>query len=105
MPISRRELFLDHGRVTIECPRLMSDEELAEVLAAFVETFWPDRPSHRCRYRHHQERCRHSATASRADTRLAVLTICNPIPWPNIFLSNDSGRRFFIGPPQEVARA
>jgi hypothetical protein len=36
MPISRRELFLDHGRVTIECPRLMSDEELAEVLADFV---------------------------------------------------------------------
>jgi hypothetical protein len=36
MPISRRELFLDHGRVSIECPRLMSDEELAEVLADFV---------------------------------------------------------------------
>jgi hypothetical protein len=47
MPISRRELFLDHGRVTIEWPRLMSDEELAEMLAAFVETIRarPPKPS------------------------------------------------------------
>jgi hypothetical protein len=37
MPISRRELYLDHGRVSIECPRLMSDEELADVLEAFVK--------------------------------------------------------------------
>ena len=35
---NRRELFLDHGRVFIEVPRLMSDQELADVLAAFVET-------------------------------------------------------------------
>jgi hypothetical protein len=31
-----REIYLDHDRVAIECPRLMSDEELADVLAAFV---------------------------------------------------------------------
>jgi hypothetical protein len=47
MPISRRELYLDNARVTIECPRLMSDEELAKVLAAFVETVRarPPKPS------------------------------------------------------------
>jgi hypothetical protein len=47
MPISRRELYLDNARITIECPRLMSDEELAEVLAAFVETVRarPPKPS------------------------------------------------------------
>jgi hypothetical protein len=38
MPISRREMYFENGRVTIECPRLMSDEELADVLAVFVET-------------------------------------------------------------------
>jgi hypothetical protein len=32
----RRELFLDHGRVFIKTPRLMTDDELADVLAAFV---------------------------------------------------------------------
>jgi hypothetical protein len=37
-PRPRRELFLDHGRVFIEVPQLMSDQELADVLAAFVET-------------------------------------------------------------------
>jgi hypothetical protein len=36
MPPTRREIFLDHGRVQIECPRLMSDAELAEVLKAFI---------------------------------------------------------------------
>jgi hypothetical protein len=30
-------LFLDHGRVFIEVPRLMTDDKLAGVLAAFVE--------------------------------------------------------------------
>jgi hypothetical protein len=34
---TRREVNLDHGRVTVECPRLMSDAELADVLAAFVK--------------------------------------------------------------------
>jgi len=34
---TRREVNLDHGRVIIECPRLMTDDELADVLAAFVE--------------------------------------------------------------------
>jgi hypothetical protein len=33
---NRREVFLDHGRVFIETPRLMTDSELADVLAAFV---------------------------------------------------------------------
>jgi hypothetical protein len=28
--------LLDHGCITVECPRLMSDDELADVLAAFV---------------------------------------------------------------------
>jgi hypothetical protein len=37
MPISRRELYLDHGRVFIEVPRLMTDRELADVLEAFVK--------------------------------------------------------------------
>jgi hypothetical protein len=32
-----RQIFLDKGRVTIEYPRLMTDAELAQVLAAFVE--------------------------------------------------------------------
>jgi hypothetical protein len=30
------ERFLDHGGVQIECPRLISDVKLAEVLKAFV---------------------------------------------------------------------
>jgi hypothetical protein len=34
---TRREVNLDHGRVTVECPRLMSDAELADVLAVFIE--------------------------------------------------------------------
>jgi hypothetical protein len=37
-PPRPRELFLDHSRVMIGCPRLMTDSELADVLAAFVET-------------------------------------------------------------------
>jgi hypothetical protein len=28
---NRREVFLDHGRVFIETPRLMTDDELADV--------------------------------------------------------------------------
>jgi hypothetical protein len=39
---------LDHGRVFIEIPRLMSDEELADALSsAFAETVWarPAKPS------------------------------------------------------------
>jgi hypothetical protein len=32
----RRQLFLDHGRVQIECPRIMTDEVLADVLSTFV---------------------------------------------------------------------
>jgi hypothetical protein len=35
-PRSRRELGLDHGRVFIEVPRLMTDEELAAVVEAFA---------------------------------------------------------------------
>jgi hypothetical protein len=34
---TRREVKLDHGRITVECPRLMTDDELADVLAAFVK--------------------------------------------------------------------
>jgi hypothetical protein len=47
MPISRREVYLDQARVTIECARLVTDEELAEVLAAFVDQVRarPPRPS------------------------------------------------------------
>jgi hypothetical protein len=33
----RRQLFFDHGRIFVECPRLMSDTELAEVLGVFVD--------------------------------------------------------------------
>jgi hypothetical protein len=33
---TNRQLYLDHGRVFIECPRLMLDDELAVVLKAFV---------------------------------------------------------------------
>jgi hypothetical protein len=33
---NRRKRFLDRGRVFIETPLLMTDSELAEVLAAFV---------------------------------------------------------------------
>jgi hypothetical protein len=32
----RREIYLDRW-VTVECPRLMNDAELADILAAFVE--------------------------------------------------------------------
>jgi hypothetical protein len=35
-PPIKGELFLDHGRVFVETPRLMTDSELADVLAAFV---------------------------------------------------------------------
>jgi hypothetical protein len=35
-PRNRRELFLDDGRVFVEVPRLMTDEELATVFEAFV---------------------------------------------------------------------
>jgi hypothetical protein len=47
LPI-RREIYLDHGRIQIECPRLMSDAELAEVLKAFVTEIEvrPPKPSH-----------------------------------------------------------
>jgi hypothetical protein len=34
---NRRELALDHGRVFVEVPRLMTDEELASVFEAFVK--------------------------------------------------------------------
>jgi hypothetical protein len=37
MPAVRRRIFPDHSRVMTECPRLISDEELADVLAAFVD--------------------------------------------------------------------
>jgi hypothetical protein len=36
MPVARRELVLDHGRVFIEVPRLMTDDELAVIFEAFV---------------------------------------------------------------------
>jgi hypothetical protein len=35
-PPHRRERFLDHGRVFIETPLLMTGDELADVLTAFV---------------------------------------------------------------------
>jgi hypothetical protein len=34
---TRRYIHLDKGHVSIECPRLMTDGELADRLAAFVE--------------------------------------------------------------------
>jgi hypothetical protein len=37
MPENGRELFLDHGRVFVETPRLMSDDELAVVFEAFID--------------------------------------------------------------------
>jgi hypothetical protein len=37
MPPIRRQIFLHNGRVQIEYPRLMTDAELADVLAVFVE--------------------------------------------------------------------
>jgi hypothetical protein len=37
MPPNRRELVLDNGRVFVEAPRLMTDEELAAVFEAFVK--------------------------------------------------------------------
>jgi hypothetical protein len=43
---TRREVNLDHGRITVNCPPLMSDAELAEVLAAFGEEMWPPDPGH-----------------------------------------------------------
>jgi hypothetical protein len=36
-PAHRRELVLDNGRVFVEVPGLMTDDELADVLAAFVD--------------------------------------------------------------------
>jgi hypothetical protein len=36
-PPNRRELVLDHGRVFVEASRLMTDDELADVLEAFVK--------------------------------------------------------------------
>jgi hypothetical protein len=35
-PPNRRELVLDNGRVFVEAPRLMSDEQLADVFADFI---------------------------------------------------------------------
>jgi hypothetical protein len=35
-PTIRRQIFLDHGRVQIDLPRLMTDDQLADVLEAFV---------------------------------------------------------------------
>jgi hypothetical protein len=36
-PRPRRELFLDHGCVFVEVPRLMTDDELAAVFERFVQ--------------------------------------------------------------------
>jgi hypothetical protein len=36
-PTIRRQIFLDHGRVQIDLPRLMTDDQLAEVLDTFVK--------------------------------------------------------------------
>jgi hypothetical protein len=36
-PTIRRELILDHGRVIVECPRLMTNAELADIVATVVE--------------------------------------------------------------------
>jgi hypothetical protein len=44
-PTTRREIFLDKGTVTIECPRLMTVDELAQVLAAFVEAVMARTPA------------------------------------------------------------
>jgi hypothetical protein len=50
MPVARRELVLDHGRVFVEVPLLMTDDELADVFEAFVKEVrgrrfgWPDEP-------------------------------------------------------------
>jgi hypothetical protein len=32
-----REIYLDHGGVTIQCLRLMTDDKLADVLSDFVD--------------------------------------------------------------------
>jgi hypothetical protein len=32
LPRTRREVFLDHGRIVVELPRLTTDEHLADVL-------------------------------------------------------------------------
>jgi hypothetical protein len=37
MPVARRELYLGHGRVFVETPLLMTDDELASVFEAFVK--------------------------------------------------------------------
>jgi hypothetical protein len=37
MPVARREFYLDHDRVYVEVPRLMTDDELAAVFEAFVK--------------------------------------------------------------------
>jgi hypothetical protein len=36
-PPNRRELVLDQGRVLVEVPRLMTDDELAGVFESFVK--------------------------------------------------------------------
>ena len=36
-PTIRRQIFLDHGRVQIDLPRLMTDAQLAEVLEEFAK--------------------------------------------------------------------
>jgi hypothetical protein len=36
-PTIRRQVYLDHGRVQIDLPRLMRDEQLADVLEEFVK--------------------------------------------------------------------
>jgi hypothetical protein len=36
-PRPRRELFLNHGRVFVEVPRLITDDEPANVLERFVQ--------------------------------------------------------------------
>jgi hypothetical protein len=35
-PTIRRQIFLDHGRVTIDLPRIMTDDQFADILEGFV---------------------------------------------------------------------
>jgi hypothetical protein len=35
-PVARHELYLDHGRVFVEAPRLMTDDELVAVFEDFI---------------------------------------------------------------------
>jgi hypothetical protein len=46
MLVARRELYLDHSRVYVEVPRLMTDDELVAVFEDFIaEVHLPKAPA------------------------------------------------------------